>query len=465
VIYDELIIENESLRAENLALQQRISELEAALKATLEELEAARRAGKRQAAPFSKGQRKPNPKRPGRPKGHAPAHRQTPTRIDRVLDVPLNHTRCLKCGGELQDHTIQVQYQVEIPKVQPHVTQFNIASARCTRCGQRAQARHAEQTSDALGAAAVQIGPQAIALATEMKHSLGVPYRKVGRVLSAAMGLEVSPAALARAGHRLASKAEPTYQHLILAIRESQVVNGDETGWKIGGENAWLWVFTSAGATVYVIDKRRSHEVAERILGTDFQGILTCDCFLAYDPLPYRQHKCTGHLLKRCKEMQTIQQGQAAQLSQRVARLLRGAITLHARRGQMTLERYSQARERLEKALDRILAGEQGDPENARLVKLLQKHRSRLLTFLYVDGLEPTNNAAERAIRPAVVVRKISAGNRSSRGARAHAILTSILRTCQQQGRDFLAVAVELLRAPVPSVIPLVKPQPKGLSP
>jgi hypothetical protein len=93
-----------------------------------------------------------------------------------------------------------------------------------------------------------------------------------------------------------------------------------------------------------------------------------------------------------------------------------------------------------------VLAGEQRDPDNARLVKLLRKHRQQLLTFLYVEGLQPTNNAAERAIRPAVLVRKISAGNRSDRGASTHAVLTSIIRTCQQQGRDFLGTAVELLR-------------------
>ena len=303
-------------------------------------MEAARRANKRQAAPFSRGEPKANPKPPGRKQGHPPAHRSRPQRVDRVLEVQLNRTTCLVCGGELVDHTIHVQYQVEIPPVQPVVTQFNIEVARCVECGQRAQARHPEQTSDAVGAAAVQIGPRALGLAAEMKHGLGVPYRKVGRMLDKALGLRVAPGTLARADQRLADKAEPTYQHLILAVRQSRVVNGDEIGWKIGGENGWLWVFTGDGVTVYTIDRRRSHEVAERILGADFQGILTCDCFLAYDPLPYRQHKCTGHLLKRCSEMQKDKQGDAAELSLRMARLLRGAIKLHDRRSQMAEERY-----------------------------------------------------------------------------------------------------------------------------
>ena len=458
--YEELVAENAALRQRGAELEQRVVELDAALKAALEQLEAARRAGKRQAAPFSKGPPKANPQPPGRKAGHPPAHREKPKQVDRTLDVRLSHGTCLKCGGELVDQTIQVQYQVEIPPVKPIVTQFNIEVARCAECGERFQARHPEQTSDALGAAAIQIGPRALGLGAELKHGLGVPYRKVGHVLDEALGLTVAPGTLARSGQRLAAKAEPTYQLLLSTLREQPLVNADETGWKVAAQNAWLWVFASEGLTVYTIDRRRSHEVAERILGKDFAGILTCDCFLAYDPLPYRQHKCTGHFLRRCGELQADKKGSAALLGLRVARLLRGAMTLRERRVRLGEERYRRACEKLEAALDRVLAAEQSDPDNARLVKLLKKHRSRVLTFLYVEGLEPTNNLGEREIRPEVVVRKISGGNRGDRGARAHAVLGSVIRTCQRQGRDFLGVAVVLLRQRVPKALALVKPGP-----
>ena len=114
------------------------------------------------------------------------------------------------------------------------------------------------------------------------------------------------------------------------------------------------------------------------------------------------------------------------------------------------------ARGKLEAALDRLLAQEVNDPENAKLVKLLTKHRHHLLTFLYVKGVDPTNNIAERRIRPAVIVRKISAGNRSDQGSDTHAILTSIIQTCQQQEKDFLDVAIRLLRNPQPPALELV---------
>jgi hypothetical protein len=112
-----------------------------------------------------------------------------------------------------------------------------------------------------------------------------------------------------------------------------------------------------------------------------------------------------------------------------------------------------------------VLAAEQGDPDNARLVKLLRKQRGQLLTFLYVDGLAPTNNATELAIRPAVLVRKISAGNRGDQGSHTHAVPTSVLRTCQQQGRDFVGAVVELLRQPRPVALQLTGPASATRSP
>src|SRR3990170_5461573 len=110
--YEELAAENAALRQRVAELSQRVVELEAALKEALAQLEAARRAGKRQAAPFSRGQPKANPKPPGRKKGHPPAQRPKPERVDRVVEVKLNRTTCLNCGGELGDHSLQVQYQV-----------------------------------------------------------------------------------------------------------------------------------------------------------------------------------------------------------------------------------------------------------------------------------------------------------------------------------------------------------------
>jgi hypothetical protein len=259
-----------------------------------------------------------------------------------------------------------------------------------------------------------------------MKHALGVPYRKVTRILTQGFGLTTSAGALARASQRLAHQAQPTYDQRVLRLRQQDVVCTDETGWKINGDNAWLWVFTSAQLTLYTIDPRRAGEVAQRILH-DFEGVLTCDCLPAYNPLPYRQQKCLAHLLRRCSDI-----------------------------AQQPL--YAQDCAHLEQALDRLL--DTADvPQNdtaRRLLNLLRKQRHRLFTFLYYDPIQPTNNAAERAIRPAVIVRKISAGNRSSPGALAHALITSLWQTAHQQNLDFCDLVSRLLRTPKPQPFDLL---------
>jgi len=458
----DLATENERLQAENAALRRRVAELEevvAQLKAELERLKGqlaeAERGGKRQAAPFSKGPPKANPKRPGRQAGHAPAHRTRPERVDRTLEAELP-AGCPDCGGELRNHRVEEQFVIDTPPVEPMVTQFNVHIADCVDCGRRVQGRHAEQISDALGAAAVQLGPRVLGLAAELKHGMGVPYRKIERIFSVGYGLEVSPGGLARGGQRLARQGGPTYQQLLQVLRESAVVNADETSWKIGGQKAWLWVFTNRQVTVYTIDPTRAHEVAERVLGEEFDGVLGCDCFPAYDPLAYRQQKCLGHLLKRCSKIALMESEEAVAFSHKVAHLLRRAIRLKERKSEISPHGYRVARGKLEAALNRLLAQEAADPEAAKLLKLLTKQRPHLLTFLYVDEVDATNNIAERRIRPGVIVRKISAGNRSDKGADTHAILASIIQTCRQQERDFLEVATELLRNPTPQALTLV---------
>ena len=469
---EELATENEQLRAENEALKQRLAELEALVKALQAQLEAALRAGKRQAAPFSKGAPKAEPKTPGRKAGHPAAQRPKPQRVDRVVEAALP-ARCPSCGGPVMPDRVEVQYQVDIPPVQPVVTQFEVHVGHCGDCQRRLQGHHPQQTSDALGAASVQLGPRALTLAAEAKHELGVPYGKISRWFESAFGLTVCRAAWARADQRLALRGAPVYLKLIDLLRQSHSVAVDETGWKVAGKLAWLWVFTTEVVTVYLIDPTRAHEVVERVLGEDFAGVLQCDCFLAYDPLAYDQQKCLQHLLRRCDALTESKSRRAVVFSRQVASLLRGAIHLKHRLQdqQITPHGFCVARGQLAAALDRLLAGHYTDPDNAKLAKLLRKHRSQLLVFLDDQAVAPTNARAEQEIRPAVVVRKTSACNRSPTGAATHAILTSLIRTCHKQGQSFLALGLALwcrtslplpkslrprLTAPAPEVLPAI---------
>src|SRR5512132_1793118 len=178
------------------------------------ELEQARRAEKRQAAPFSKGPPKPHPKRPGRQPGHSPSHRPAPPpeQVDRTIEVPLP-TTCPECRAPLDDAPVTVhdQYQIDLPEPKPVITRFRVPVARCPACFRRVQGRHPEQTSDALGAAAVPFGPRLLGFAADLKHRVGTPFRKCAAVLATLTGLVVSAAALVRGSQRLARRAGPSY--------------------------------------------------------------------------------------------------------------------------------------------------------------------------------------------------------------------------------------------------------------
>lgn len=461
----DLLIENEHLRTENqelrrekAALEKRVAHLETELQKLKELLEVTQRRSKRQAAPFSKGEPKTAPKTPGRKAGHLPEHRAVPEKVDQVEEAPLP-SACPRCGGQVLEDEVQAQYQIDIPRPIPViVTQFNIHIGHCETCGQRVHGRHREQTSDATGAAAVQIGPNALGLAADLKHEMGLPYGKTAKVLSTATDLEVQRSTLARASQRLATKCQPTYQRLIVRLRQSEVAHVDETGWKVGGHPAWLWVFANDEMSVYVVDPSRAHEVVEEILGQDYAGVLVSDCFLAYDPLTCRPSKCVAHLLRRCKELQEMKSGRAVQFSQDLARLLQAAIRLKGRKSQLSVHGYRVACGRLEAACDRLLERQLTDADNARFAKLLRKQRPRLFTFLYHAAVSPTNNLAERELRPAVIVRKTGGCNRSETGAQAHTILTSVLRTCHKQGRDSVEVLKQLLQHAEPMIVDLAAP-------
>jgi len=420
-------------------LQQEVNDLR-------QQLDEAQRSQRRQAAPFRRRQRVQRRKKPGRPAGHAPAHRPTPEHVDRILDVPLE--ACPHCHGPVQDKTIHVQYQTDIPPVRPVVTQFNIEAGYCPHCKVHVQARHAEQISDAVGAAANQLGPRTLALAAELKHRLGVPYRKIVDILVTYWNLSVGHATLVRACERLAHLTQPTYIGLIRTLRNSAVVHSDETGWRISGTNAWLWVFSAATATVYVVTPGRGHDVPERILGTDFEGTLVCDGAKSYDALDYFKARCHGHILRRCRELQaSATPAQAADLQELIT-LLQEAIDLAARRETLTPGGYARRVQAIEHRFDAWLFPHRRrrSAEVERLVRHLCDHRGEWLQFLHDPAVPATNNQAEQMLRPAVISRKIGGCNKTESGAETHSILSSILVTAKRLGHTFVDLAVGWLR-------------------
>lgn len=430
--------------------QKQIERLQQIVEQQQAEIEELKRIGKRQAAPFARRHWVERPRRPGRKRGQGKfARRELPkvVQIHETKEAKLDG--CPECGGHLQAIRQQEQYVTDIPVVEVQTTRFVTYSGYCPECQKRVRSQHPDQTSLATGAAGVMVGPRAKALAADLKHRLGVSYGKVSEVLNDTFGLQVSRSGWCQADQKLAHTAQPVYAELLEAIRRCSVVNADETGWRIGTLAAWLWVFTHQEVTVYAIRDNRSSDVVIDVLGEEFKGILTTDCYLAYDDRKLKEwlkQKCVSHLLKDLKEMKESKSGRALHFARQVTIVLQAALALKAEKTRLDPFTFHQRSQELESHLDLLIAPHRrlSDRDNARFAKRLRKHRPHLLRFLYVDELEPTNNLAERLLRPAVITRKTNGCNRNRSGAMTHAILASVLVTCRQHAIPILDYLVQL---------------------
>lgn len=450
---EELIKENQSQREQLKKAQAEIERLRKALEEALRSL-------KRQAAPFSKGKPKTNPQRPGRKGGSdygQRAFRAVPDRVDEEIVVALPKT-CPDCGGRVVHESTHPQFQEDIVQ-RTIVRRFDVETGHCVSCRGHVQGRHPLQTSDALGAAHVQVGPQALTLAAHLTKQLGISHERTAQVLEWGYGLVVSRSALCRALERLGKKAEPTYQELQIAVRHSLVNRLDETSWRVAAHLQWLWVCVSDEVTLYAILPGRGFIQAASILGEDYEGFLNHDGWQPYYRFVHAFHQtCLSHLIRRCKDMMETASAAAARFPRAVMQALLEGLTLRDRHARQEISTHglSVATGRLAAHMERLLSKTFRDPANRRLAKHLRHEQPWLFTFLYCPGLEATNNAAERALRPAVVARKTWGGNRTENGAKTQQILISILTTCRQQGKDSFDRIAKLLFSPTPIVLDLI---------
>jgi transposase len=422
-------------------------------------LEEQRRAGKRQAAPFAKGPPKTKPKKPGRKSGKdygTKAHRPPPDHIDETLEAPLPDA-CPDCGGPIDETHVDQQYQVEIPR-QPIQRQINVHIGCCRQCGQRLQGRHPLQTSDALGAAASQLGPDAQAAVVELNKQAGLSHGKVQRVLDSLFGISLTRGGSAHVILRAGRRCETVYADICESVRASEWVVPDETGWHVGGWPAWLHALVGTEATAYVIDPTRGHAAAASVLGLDYGGFLVHDGWSPYDKFASAYHQqCNQHILRRCDEILETARAGAVHFPRRVAELLRQGIALRDRYAAREVSDHGRAvaRGRLQNVLEKLVFTTKSNPTNEQLAQHLWKHIDEFFTFLYIDGLDATNWRAEHAIRFGVILRKVWGGNRTWAGAQAQAVLMSFWRTCWQRGQNALDSLSHLLRRRIiPATLP-----------
>src|SRR6266446_1619187 len=443
---EQLRQENQVLRTRVAALEETIRQLQKDRQQLQETLDEAQRATARQAAPFRRPERTKVPedrkKRPGRPPGHPGAYRTVPTQIDEQAEVPLAGCPC--CGGPLAHVEPVEQFIEDLPPRRPHVTRIVTYKGICPQCGE-VKSTHPLQMSDATGAAKVQLGPRAVALAVVLNKRFGLTIRTSCRVLDQLGGFRVTPGGLTQAFARVTAKFANIYDRLIDDLRHSAAVFADETSWYVGAPGYWLWSFTHATTTVYVVDPHRGHEIPLRILGADFAGMLVSDCLSSYDPLPYRKHKCTAHHQKAIAEARARPDTPDPSYLKKWALLFTMVSALWKHRERLGAPEFVRQRTALESYGDGLLSETRAQPGDVAIQERLRKQRESLFGCLYEPAAEPTNNRAEQAFRWAVIARKLSCGNKTEAGKRCFEILASVARTCTQRGQDFVAYLAKYL--------------------
>ena len=259
--------------------------------------------------------------------------------------------------------------------------------------------------------------------------------RRTCDVLRTLWGLRLTAGGLAQALARLADKLAPAYAGLLATIRAGPVVHSDETSWWVQGPEWWLWVAATPDTTVYRVAPSRGRTVLDELLGPAFRGVLVSDCLAVYEGRPGPHQKCYAHHLKALRTAALA--GPSAYIDD-WRRLLQTAMALQQAPGDGRALRAA-----LETWADRLVATPPATPAEQAVGRRLAKQRDHLFTFLDHPGVDATNNLAERQLRPAVIARKLSCGNKTPRGAHTWEILTSLAATCTQRHQPFIDLVAQ----------------------
>jgi hypothetical protein len=280
-----------------------------------------------------------------------------------------------------------------------------------------------------------------MAAAHTLHYQIGIPVRKVPGVLETLTGLKLTQGAITQDALRYAKgKVGQKYQELRAGVRNAPAVYTDDTGWKVGGENAHLMAFDTDQATVYQVRPRHRHQEVQEVVPADYQGVMVTDRGRSYEAHSFsgvKQQKCLAHLQRTLSEVLACKKGRARDLAERTQELLRMAVRLWEEyhwgsRGEF--DRWvPEVRWALSYHLrDRPLK----DQDNQKLLRMLRRYHQRgeLLRFLEEPLVEPTNNRVERVLRPAVIARKVSQCSKNEGGAYAFSAFKSVVQTLVKQG-------------------------------
>ena len=375
--------------------------------------------------------------------GHIGFFRKKPKEIDRIEEVTLD--TCPDCGSkdltECEDAHEHVQEDIILPKVE--VTLYRKHRYYCKNCKKVLAPRGAGEIPGS------RIGPRAKAFAAFLRYAIKISERDVTALFFKVFNLKIASSSISGFMDQLKAEALPVYEKLIESIRHSRFLHADETGWSIDGINHWLWKFSNKKICVSHIDKSRGQTVVDKIIGSAYNGVLITDFLSAYNKIEAQaKQRCLVHILRDLKKVMEYwhDDREVMRYCQRLKALFEGAIQLYKDyKGKPWDAAYRSRRESTAHALKDFGFPNPNKRILKRFAKRLERHKNEILTFLYVKDIDPHNNHAEQQIRPDVIFRKITFGNRSLAGAENHSVIMSVIQTAKLNGIDPIETLSKLL--------------------
>jgi hypothetical protein len=430
--------ENAELKAENAELRRRLAQLEQELQKIHQRRKRTRQGPQDPTATAQDRRRKNHRKHPGSVRPEPP-----PGTV--FIEHEVHPQECCHCGsddleptGQWQDHVVA---DIPVPKIEWHRYRRHVS--RCRNCQQTCQGRADLELPGS------HIGPRVRLLSCYSRAHLGISLGKTQNLLHDFFGLTVSRAGLL--GHLRWGGVlfAPVVDELFALLRASPVVQGDETGWRINGQTAWAWCFRDPRLALFLIDRHRSRDVIERVLGTSFAGTLVSDFYAAYNGLGCPKQRCLVHLLRELVKLREELPWQSVRaFIQPLIDLFRDAIQVGKDRDRLGAAAFAQARQSIFDRFDTLmLTSHTRHPQCLRIWRRLFKHCDELFTFLEDARVPADNNGSERDIRSLAAARNDGGTHRAEWSAAAFACIKSVIVTGMKNGLSFIEYGLEVVRA------------------
>lgn len=427
-----LEIENERLKEEN-----------AYLKFKLEDLQSKRYKSKKIKPPDDTPPAPSTPKKRGGLFGHIGWFRKKPKVIDRIQEVRLD--RCPSCGssslsecGHIEEH---IQEDIILPTTETVL--YRRRHYYCKRCKKTVSARGKDELPKSY------VGPKAKSLAAFLKYVIKISDRDIRTIFKKVFNLAIVTSSITGFKSQIKARALPLYKQLLEELKKSPFIHADETGWPLDGQNNWLWTFSDKRICFSHIDKGRGQSVVEDILGKSYDGVLISDFLGAYNKIHTKaKQRCLVHLLRDLKKVIEYWHSdkEVLRYSSRLKKMVEDAIKLYKEYADKEWdESYYRKRALITTQLQDFNFPNPNKRILKRFAKRLTRHKTELFTFLYIKGIDPHNNHAEQQIRPDVIFRKITFGNRSLSGTQNHSVLSTILQTAKLNNMDPVATLENIL--------------------